>query len=121
IDIYYCVFFFSSRRRHTRSKRDWSSDVCSSDLIKIRSFKGRKFTMRSIMERKFTEWFLRVALSIGFLSAVADRFGWWPAEWSAWGDCSSFVKYTQILNLRIPEELIGLTAVVATGLVIILG
>src|SRR5699024_7122021 len=26
-------FFFSSRRRHTRSKRDWSSDVCSSDLI----------------------------------------------------------------------------------------
>src|SRR5437868_8886485 len=28
-----CLFFFSSRRRHTRSKRDWSSDVCSSDLI----------------------------------------------------------------------------------------
>src|SRR5699024_11404395 len=28
-----CCFFFSSRRRHTRSKRDWSSDVCSSDLI----------------------------------------------------------------------------------------
>src|SRR5206468_6872730 len=28
-----CAFFFSSRRRHTRSDRDWSSDVCSSDLI----------------------------------------------------------------------------------------
>src|SRR5439155_4224529 len=26
------VFFFSSRRRHTRGPRDWSSDVCSSDL-----------------------------------------------------------------------------------------
>src|SRR5699024_11365098 len=26
-------FFFPSRRRHTRSKRDWSSDVCSSDLL----------------------------------------------------------------------------------------
>src|SRR6266496_473003 len=26
-------FFFSSRRRHTRSLRDWSSDVCSSDLV----------------------------------------------------------------------------------------
>src|SRR5699024_8605671 len=26
-------FFFSSRRRHTRSNRDWSSDVCSSDLL----------------------------------------------------------------------------------------
>src|SRR6267378_4692186 len=31
-------FFFSSRRRHTRSLRDWSSDVCSSDL---RSSRGR--------------------------------------------------------------------------------
>src|SRR5690606_40087172 len=27
-----CSFFFSSRRRHTRFSRDWSSDVCSSDL-----------------------------------------------------------------------------------------
>src|SRR5215469_8871656 len=30
--LYYLFFFFSSRRRHTRSLRDWSSDVCSSDL-----------------------------------------------------------------------------------------
>src|SRR5699024_11806195 len=30
---YDAFFFFSSRRRHTRSKRDWSSDVCSSDLL----------------------------------------------------------------------------------------
>src|SRR5699024_12066711 len=30
-------FLFSSRRRHTRSKRDWSSDVCSSDLLTITS------------------------------------------------------------------------------------
>src|SRR5206468_9419119 len=28
-------FFFSSRRRHTRSDRDWSSDVCSSDLSEL--------------------------------------------------------------------------------------
>src|SRR5262249_57389551 len=27
-----CLFFFSSRRRHTRLVSDWSSDVCSSDL-----------------------------------------------------------------------------------------
>src|SRR3989442_13022853 len=27
------IFFFSSRRRHTRCGRDWSSDVCSSDLL----------------------------------------------------------------------------------------
>src|SRR5260370_38787069 len=30
------VFFFSSRRRHTRFKCDWSSDVCSSDLYPVR-------------------------------------------------------------------------------------
>src|SRR5438445_8367623 len=30
-------FFFSSRRRHTRYWRDWSSDVCSSDLICART------------------------------------------------------------------------------------
>src|SRR5690606_40611119 len=29
------VFFFSSRRRHTRFSRDWSSDVCSSDLYMV--------------------------------------------------------------------------------------
>src|SRR2546429_3009255 len=28
-------FFFSSRRRHTRCSRDWSSDVCSSDLVAV--------------------------------------------------------------------------------------
>src|SRR3712207_818586 len=30
----YAYFFFSSRRRHTRYWRDWSSDVCSSDLLR---------------------------------------------------------------------------------------
>src|SRR5206468_9879119 len=33
---FFFCFFFSSRRRHTRSDRDCSSDVCSSDLINIR-------------------------------------------------------------------------------------
>src|SRR5204863_6861391 len=37
-------FFFSSRRRHTRSLRDWSSDVCSSDLA---MFTRRNF-LRSV-------------------------------------------------------------------------
>src|SRR5207249_9449291 len=38
-------FFFSSRRRHTRSKRDWSSDVCSSDL-------GPRFVHVPLSQRK---------------------------------------------------------------------
>src|SRR5437870_11838803 len=32
MNIFSFLFFFSSRRRHTRWPRDWSSDVCSSDL-----------------------------------------------------------------------------------------
>src|SRR5699024_11563677 len=34
------LFFFSSRRRHTISKRDWSSDVCSSDLLIVGAWAG---------------------------------------------------------------------------------
>src|SRR3712207_2270176 len=34
------VFFFSSRRRHTRYWRDWSSDVCSSDLEGLLAVRG---------------------------------------------------------------------------------
>src|SRR5207245_4676107 len=33
--ILFFFFFFSSRRRHTRCYRDWSSDVCSSDLHEV--------------------------------------------------------------------------------------
>src|SRR5690606_24572922 len=33
-------FFFSSRRRHTRFSRDWSSDVCSSDLLRVENAKA---------------------------------------------------------------------------------
>src|SRR5215510_8166476 len=37
-------FFFSSRRRHTRWPRDWSSDVCSSDLPSGRSTASKRFS-----------------------------------------------------------------------------
>src|SRR2546422_4989216 len=36
-------FFFSSRRRHTRCSRDWSSDVCSSDLHSLRHAESTEF------------------------------------------------------------------------------
>src|SRR5207247_7900561 len=45
----YILFFFSSRRRHTRSTRDWSSDVCSSDLnvsaTEIRMLHGERHNL----------------------------------------------------------------------------
>src|SRR2546426_144532 len=40
-EIQYLNVFFSSRRRHTRLQGDWSSDVCSSDLIPSLSGRGR--------------------------------------------------------------------------------
>src|SRR5207253_7854463 len=40
-DIKLYFFFFSSRRRHTRWPRDWSSDVCSSDLHPLRRHQRR--------------------------------------------------------------------------------
>src|SRR5207253_9676615 len=58
-------FFFSSRRRHTRWPRDWSSDVCSSDLISgeslqvsciwgvdLRLLTGREYTKDAGIRRK---------------------------------------------------------------------
>src|SRR5699024_11584724 len=56
---------FSSRRRHTRSKRDWSSDVCSSDLGVVRdevsvsgddSTPGEKWSGRKSGSRRRYRW-----------------------------------------------------------------
>src|SRR2546422_6634722 len=43
-------FFFSSRRRHTRCSRDWSSDVCSSDLFDVTE-KMLRFFLKTIIDR----------------------------------------------------------------------
>src|SRR5256885_7876081 len=47
-------FFFSSRRRHTRLQGDWSSDVCSSDLMGTR----RPFLFRGVKRRWVNEPFV---------------------------------------------------------------
>src|SRR6266498_5057248 len=41
-------FFFSSRRRHTRCGRDWSSDVCSSDLAQAPAGDQQAFRLRRL-------------------------------------------------------------------------
>src|SRR5689334_23882364 len=40
-------FFFSSRRRHTRWNCDWSSDVCSSDLVEVGDSEHPRLQVRS--------------------------------------------------------------------------
>src|SRR6266436_3215517 len=48
----FVFFFFSSRRRHTRCSRDWSSDVCSSDLAAERGALLRQATAALLVDRR---------------------------------------------------------------------
>ena len=78
----------------------------------------------------FSSVFLRLALGISFLSAVADRFGLWGAYGQpnvAWGDYARFVDYTATLNWFLPAAAIPPLAAIATifetllGLLLVLG
>src|SRR5687768_13836221 len=44
-------FFFSSRRRHTRCSRDWSSDVCSSDLPSMTELIANREPIDAVLDR----------------------------------------------------------------------
>ena len=74
--------------------------------------------------------FLRFALGFSFLSAVADRFGWWGAFGEpnvAWGSFVRFVAYTGQLNWFLPRATFPILAVAATcaetllGILLVLG
>src|SRR5690606_25322952 len=52
---FYQSFFFSSRRRHTRFSRDWSSDVCSSDLLVDVKEQLRKRKMKGHFSERLVE------------------------------------------------------------------
>lgn len=72
---------------------------------------------------KFAQLFLRIALSVSFLSAVADRFGLWGAPGSpfvAWGNWNNFLNYSKEVNSFIPVGLAEPLAITATVLEIIL-
>ncbi|MDY8134478.1 DoxX family protein [Aquimarina sp. 2201CG5-10] len=66
------------------------------------------------MKTTYINIFLRFSLAIGFLSAVADRFGIWPKENSTWGDWSTFLAYTATINPWIPDYFINTVAILAT-------
>lgn len=63
--------------------------------------------------------FLRFVISIGFLSAVADRFGFWSKEVSAWGNWNSFLEYTGLINPWFPSSIISSVGIMATAAEII--
>ncbi|MET4084016.1 thiosulfate dehydrogenase [quinone] large subunit [Pedobacter sp. UYP30] len=74
-----------------------------------------------ISEAKIIQWLLRISLSAGLLSAVADRFGFWSKELSAWGNWENFLAYTQKINPFVPASVIPFLGGVATFLEIGLG
>ncbi len=69
--------------------------------------------------QKITEWFLRIAISASFLSAVADRFGLWSKEVSAWGNWTNFLAYTQTLLPFLPHSMVSVAGAIATALEIL--
>jgi|SRR6218665_121962 len=74
------------------------------------------------MEKQF-QLLLRLALSASYLSAVANRFGFWGAPETpgvAWGNWKNFVDYTASVVVFLPEQWDGFLAIVATVLEVIL-
>ncbi|WP_306351095.1 DoxX family membrane protein [Flavobacterium sp. '19STA2R22 D10 B1'] len=78
------------------------------------------------MESKYlsaSQLFLRIALSISFLSAVADRFGMWGMPGSPgvnWGNWQNFVQYSNTLNAFASPQIGNFLAIFATVLEIVL-
>ena len=80
--------------------------------------------MNSATVLSAAQWFLRVALAAGFLSAVADRFGLWgPAGAAnvAWGAWQPFVDYVAKLNWFAPPASTPILAWAATVAEAVLG
>src|SRR5499425_728172 len=68
--------------------------------------------------------YLRLALGISFLSAVADRFGLWGVYGQpnvAWGNYARFVAYTAKLNWFLPAATIPALAIISTAAEILFG
>src|SRR5687768_18612360 len=66
-------FFFSSRGRHTRCSRDWSSDVCSSDLGVVIFGSDREIKEGDTVKR--TGAIVEVPVGMGLLGRVVDGLG----------------------------------------------
>ena len=64
--------------------------------------------------QRLIKLFLRLSISASFLSAVADRFGWWSADVSVWGNWKNFLDYTQLINPWFSSGLIPIVGAIAT-------
>src|SRR5205085_9083894 len=82
---YICLFFFSSRRRHTRFDCDWSSDVCSSDLRILRTRRGTRSRLSQLSLTAFGS--LRKMGCADGTSSNGTGASWESSASSAPGSC----------------------------------
>src|SRR5690348_2620334 len=78
------IFFFSSRRRHTRWTGDWSSDVCSSDLPPPSEFAAQANAQPSIYDEDFeTFWEREGRERVAWFEPFTKLYEWEPpyAKW----------------------------------------
>jgi uncharacterized membrane protein YphA (DoxX/SURF4 family) len=81
-------------------------------------------TVKNSKFASYAALLLRIGLGVGFLSAVADRFGLWGPFGQPnveWGNFSRFLEYTHTLNWYLPAEMIPALGVLATGAETLLG
>ncbi|WP_435133602.1 DoxX family protein [Formosa sp. A9] len=67
------------------------------------------------MNNHLIKLFLRLAIAVSFLSAVADRFGIWSSEVVVWGNWSSFLEYTELINPWLPKAIIPTIGILVTA------
>src|SRR5260370_39565201 len=108
-------FFFSSRRRHTRFKCDWSSDVCSSDLMSLVGPRPHAASHNSEYEKLIANYAFRHHVKPG-LTGWAQVKGyrgetskieqmerrvehdlWYINNWSLWLDVSIILRTTVVM------------------------
>jgi uncharacterized membrane protein YphA (DoxX/SURF4 family) len=117
--------------RERRFVRNSSTFFLSRGAIRIYdshdSIRATRLETKGVVFKQMKDYssiFLRLALGISFLAAVADRFGLWGSFGQpnvAWGDFSHFVAYTWKLNWFMPPAAIPVLAWAATCVEILLG
>src|SRR5690554_4831268 len=92
---FFFFFFFSSRRRHTRCGRDWSSDVCSSDLFRLFSTPGGYPWNWNARPTRPWQWFVTPPPSP--FSVLMTP---WPSKW-----LMAFSRWSPFTSLAFPTRM----------------
>src|SRR5437762_4316930 len=111
-------FFFSSRRRHTRYIGDWSSDVCSSDLVLRHRPLARvpentlKYVVGLLLASFGTFWAVE---GLGVFQSGGDSLGWPGDNWSLLGLLGAWFLLSRILIRLAPTVAAAGLPAVAEG------